>query len=311
MLCRLQGPRPANFPKIKRLLITFTAFVLEIMVPSQCGLSAAELEVDNLRGSDLQTRENNGQTRTAYLTIQRAIDHASIGDTIRIRNTSKPYRECVSINSNHQLGTTIYPLIIEGSGATLDGSKPLGTLDWHALGKDLFELKARSPGYIRLLAESDQPVPENLGKVVDLAELKPLQYGRINGSIFFCAKPGEVPQSYGLRGSVEQTGITLYDTSNIVIRDLKVVGYRLDGINCHDLVNNVRFENIVAAENGRSGFSIGGASKVIIKGGELRGNGESQIRSEGQSETELVGVKIEAGKTKAIDQSSGRVFESR
>jgi len=274
-------------------------------------LSADELEVDNLRGSDLQSREGRVVARTAYRTIQRAIDHASHGDTIRILKTSEPYRECLSINTNNSLGSATFPLIIEGSGATLDGSKPLGTLDWSALGKDLFELKAKSPGYVQLLAAPDQPVPENLGPLVDLSQLQPLQYARNNGSIIFCARPGEVPQSYGLRGSVEQTGITLYDTSHLVIRDLIVVGYRLDGINCHDLVNDVRFENIVAAENGRSGFSVGGASRVVIEGGELRGNGESQIRSEGQSETELHGVKIEAGRVKAVDQSGGRVFESR
>jgi len=274
------------------------------------GLPADELVVDNLRGSDLQSRDSRGPARTAYLTIQRAIEHASLGDTIRILKTSEPYRECVSINTNNSLGEANSPLIIEGSGATLDGSKPLGTLDWSALGKDLFELKARSPGYARLMAAPDQPVPENLGHLVDLSKLQPLQYARNNGSIIFCTRPGEVPQSYGLRGSVEQTGITLYDTSHLVIRDLNIVGYRLDGINCHDLVNDVRFENIVSSENGRSGISVGGASRVVIEGGELRGNGESQIRSEGQSETELRGVKIEAGKAKSVDQSGGQVFEN-
>jgi hypothetical protein len=283
--------------------------LLMIWVPALA--SAVELVVDNVRGSDLQGPPQGARTSTPYRTIQRAVEHASVGDTISIRNTGEPYRECVSINSNHQLGTPIFPLIIEGNGATLDGTRPLGVLDWTAIGQDLFELNVRSPGHVTLIAADDQPHPENLGHRTDLSALQPLQYARNLGAVFFRARPGEVPQAYGLRVGIEQSGLTLYDVSHIVIRNLNVVGFRLDGINCHDLVSEVRFENIVSEKNGRSGISVGGASQVVLQTGRLRQNIQSQARSEGWGKLELIDVAIEPGAAKAIDQAGGRVVESR
>ena len=286
-------------------------FALWLMIQTDCGSIAAELEVDNLRGSDKQSPQRGEQTRSPYRTIQRAVDHATIGDTISIRNTGEPYRECVSINSNHLLGTAGFPLIIDGNDVTLDGTKPLGALDWSANGRDLFELNVRSPGYVIILARSDQPMPENLGHVADLSTLQPLQYARNSGSIYFRARAGDVPQTYGLRVGVEQTALTLYDVSNIVIRNLNVTGYRLDGINCHDLVTDVRFENIVVEKNGRSGISVGGASQVVFQNGKLQHNGQSQARAEGRGRLELISVTIEPDNAKSIDQAGGRVVESR
>lgn len=272
---------------------------------------AAELEVDNLRGSDLQANTGGQRLQAPYRTIQRAIDHAIVGDTIKLRVTGQPYRECVSINTRNDLGTRDFPLIIDGNGATLDGTKPLGVLDWTAMGGDLFEMNFRSPGYVKILAASDQPIPENLGHLTELSTLEPFQYARNSGSVFFKTRPGDLPRAYGLRVSAEQTGLTLYDVSDIVIRNLNIVGYRLDGINCHDLVDNVRFENVVSTDNGRSGISVGGASRVVVANSRLAGNGDSQARTEGQSLLELSNVNIDADVSKAIDRAGGRVIESR
>jgi len=272
---------------------------------------ATELEVDNLRGSDLQANTGGQRLQAPYRTLQRAIDHAIVGDTIKLRVTGEPYRECVSINTRNDFGARDFPLIIDGNGATLDGTKPLGVLDWRAVGGDLFELKFRSPGYVKILAASDQPTPENLGHLTELSTLEPFQYARNSGSVYFKTRRGDVPRDYGLRVSAEQTGLTLYDVSDIVIRNLNVVGYRLDGINCHDLVVNVRFENVVSADNGRSGISVGGASRVVLANSRLAGNGDSQARAEGQSLLELSNVNIDADVSKAIDRVGGRVIESR
>jgi hypothetical protein len=292
------------------LFRVFLIFVCFFIVGTRQSATAAELEVDNVRGNDLQD-VGNERTRTPFRTIQRAIQTAVIGDVIRVRKTNQPYRECVSLSTNHQLGTSDFPLVIDGGGATLDGSQALSVVDWTARGNDLFELKVPSPGYVRIFAAPDQPVPENLGSMTDLKQLQPLQYARNSGAVFFRTRPGDVPQAYGLSVSKEQTGITLYDVSNIVIRNFTVTGYRLDGINCHDLVNNVSLENIVAIENGRSGISVGGASQILLRGSSLRGNGKAQLRAEGQSLVELLDTKIEADDSEAIERAGGRVIEKR
>jgi Right handed beta helix region len=284
-------------------------FVISSVTLACATVPGGELEVDNVRGSDLQPPSTGPGIRPPYRTIQRAIGDAVMGDTIRLVKTSEPYRECIAINSSHSLGTASFPLVIEGSGATLDGTRALSSLDWTAEGRDLFELKRPSPGYVRLIAAPDQPAPENLGRLTDLTPLQPLQYARRNGSIFLRVRPGDVPQAYGLRMSEEQTGITLYDTSHIIIRNLEVIGFRLDGINCHDLVNDVRLENVNAQQNGRSGISVGGASQIVIVGGRLNDNGKAQLRVEGQSLVEFSQTKIEAGDSTAIEKAGGRAVE--
>jgi len=287
--------------------ILFSIFIIQVF--SSAG--GDQLVVDNLRGSDLQSPGDGQRFQAPYRTIQRAIDHAVSGDTIAIRETGEPYRECVSINTNNNLGTPDFPLIIEGNGVTLDGTRGLGILDWDLIGNDVFELKVPSPGYVKILAAPDQPIPENRGHVSNLGSLKPFQYARSSGTVYFKARRGDRPVAYGLRVSSEQTGLTLYDVSNIVIRDLKVDGYRLDGINCHDLVENVTLENVTLTNNGRSGLSIGGASRVQCVDSSASGNGESQVRTEGQSTLELFNVKVVAGDAKAIDRAGGQVIEKR
>lgn len=211
-----------------------------VSIPQNRPLGAAEIGVDNVRGSDLQAISDGQRIQAPYRTLQRAIDHAILGDRIKLIPTGQPYRECVSINTRNDFSTPDFPLVIDGNGATLDGTRPLGVLDWSAIGADLFELKVRSPGH-----------------------------------------------------------------------DLTIVGYRLDGINCHDLVSNVRFENIVAADNGRSGISVGGASRVLLANSKLADNGDSQVRVEGQSLLELSNVTLNDDVSQAIDRAGGRVIELR
>jgi len=270
---------------------------------------AAEIVVDNRLGSDLQTPNDGLRLQKPYRTITRAIRDAVLGDSITIRKTDEPYREGVSINGNHSLGTTEFPLVINGGGITLDGTRPLGSTDWDAMGRDIFEMTFRSPGHVKILAAAGQPTPENRGRVENLDLLQPFQFARKSGSIYFKTRRGDRPTMYGLRASAEQTGLTLYDVSNIIIRDMTIVGYRLDGINCHDRVDNVQFENVVSRDNGRSGISVGGASTVTARGCTFAANEDSQIRAEGNGVLHLFDVKTDAEVATAIDRAGGRVVE--
>ncbi len=306
--CRLDSPVPK--PHTLDMPDSICGFLFTVAAVLSSPLGAAELVVDNVRGSDLAPAARGSQLRPPYRTIQGAVDDAVLGDTISLRDTGTPYQECVSINSNHSLGTETFPLVIEGNGATLDGSRALSVADWTALGGDLFELKVQSPGFVRLIAASDQPVPENQGTISDLSSLAPLQYARQSGLIYFRARRGDVPQAYGLRVCVHPVGITLYDTSHVVVRNLTVTGFRIDGINCHDLANEIVLENIAANQNGRSGISVGGASGVKITLCRLSENGQAQLRTEGQCLVELRETKIKAGGALAIDRDGGVVIET-
>ena len=62
---------------------------------------------------------------------------------------------------------------------------------------------------------------------------------------------------------------------------------RQDGINAHDNVFGATVLGVVARGNGRSGISVGGASRVTIEASLVGNNGTAQIRTEGFSETKL------------------------
>jgi hypothetical protein len=72
-----------------------------------------------------------------------------------------------------------------------------------------------------------------------------------------------------------------------VVENLIVQGFQLDGVNVHDNVFAARLLEITSRGNGRSGISVGGASRVQIEACLLGNNGAAQLRTEGHSVTTL------------------------
>jgi hypothetical protein len=83
-------------------------------------------------------------------------------------------------------------------------------------------------------------------------------------------------------------GITLYEVRHVVIRDLIVQGFQLDGINAHDGVFGASFIGVTCRGNARSGISVGGASRVRVEGCVVGNNGAAQVRTEGYSHTRVI-----------------------
>jgi hypothetical protein len=84
----------------------------------------------------------------------------------------------------------------------------------------------------------------------------------------------------------------MYEVRHVVIRDLIVQGFQLDGINAHDGVFDALLKRVTCRGNARSGISIGGASRVQIDECLVGGNGEAQLRTEGYSHTRLVSSRL-------------------
>ena len=116
-------------------------------------------------------------------------------------------------------------------------------------------------------------VPVTLG-ASEIPALEPMQWCLFHGYIYLRVKPGEVPQLHYPSCSGLQTGITIYDVQNVTVKNVTIRGFALDGINAHDNGFAVKLEDVVAQDNGRSGYSIGGACQVrhvaLRRGGEPR-----------------------------------------
>ena len=94
-----------------------------------------------------------------------------------------------------------------------------------------------------------------------------------------------------------------------MIRDLSIRGYQLDGLNAHDTARRIDLVNVTSVENGRSGFSIGGASRVRLDACTAGGNGVAQVRTEGYSQTQIIGGTYDEATAPALVSDGGTVLK--
>jgi hypothetical protein len=96
---------------------------------------------------------------------------------------------------------------------------------------------------------------------------------------------------------------------DVIVENLNVRGFYLDGVNCHDNVTRSDLLGLECSHNGRSGISIGGASRIRIDTCTAAGNGAAQIRTEGYSITMLVDNKLDATSAPAVVSEGGKVVQ--
>lgn len=271
---------------------------------------AADLFVDNLAGDD----RNNGQGAATIShgngpvrTIGKALRLARAGDRILINpNDGQPYRECVTLQGGAHSGFGDIVLEIVGNGAVLDGSLSLAEATWEVVGEDLYATRPPKMSFQQLFL-GGQPAVRVQGTGDAIPELQPRQWSLFKGRIVFRTDAGRIPSSYNPSCCGHPMAITLYEVHDLVIRDLTVRGYQLDGVNAHDNVTRCDLVGISASENGRSGFSIGGASRVRLDGCNASGNGAAQVRTEGYSQTQLIGGRFDETTAPALVQEGGKV----
>jgi hypothetical protein len=271
---------------------------------------ATDLFVDNIAGDD----RNNGQGAATVSrgngparTIGKALRLAQAGDRIFINpNGGKPYRECITLQGRPHSGFGDIILEIVGNGAVLDGSLSLAGADWEVLGEDLYALQPPKMAFQQLFL-NDQAAVRVKTDGTNIPELQPRQWCLLKGKIVYRTDPGRRPESYSPSCGGHPVAITLYDVHDVVIRDLKIRGYQLDGVNAHDNVTRCDLVGIDSSFNGRSGFSIGGASRVQLAGCTAAGNGVAQVRTEGYSRTHIAGGNFDEATAPALVQEGGKV----
>ena len=272
--------------------------------------SARDVHVDNLRGDDRNNGEtllSQGKSNGPCKTIDKALRHARSGDRIVLKaNPEDPYRESIAVQGGFASGKTGAPVEIVGNGAVLDGTMSLIDAEWDYEGNDQFSIRPRLMAHQQLFlaGTAAQRVPVKDGA---RPKLEPLQWCLYDGKIHFRCEPGRIPATYNPACCRLQAGITLYEVHDIVISNLTVRGFQLDGVNAHDTAREVQLLNVTSVDNGRSGFSIGGASRVRLEGCNAAGNGAAQVRTEGYSITQIVESKLDETTAPAVVSNGGKV----
>lgn len=227
--------------------------------------------------------------------IQRAVALAQPGDTISLDADSTPYYEQVFFADKS--GTAEAPIILDGQGATIDGSVPIVRDEWEEVSDGLYKstvipevycFKA-NPAYVarfffiwegkinrmgRSLKGSKTPYksPDDLspGEWTWVEEEKAF-YLRIPPGISLEEVPVRVPK---IVSGVQITG----NCHHLTIRNLRVThvindGFALTtGTDKESTVRAIRFENITAEECGDDGLSAHGDCEVFVEGFYSRAN---------------------------------------
>jgi hypothetical protein len=134
-------------------------------------------------------------------------------------------------------------------------------------------------------------LPLTLRKTSDsgpLPDLAPLEWSLFRGAVYFRPEDGLLPSDYNLEFAVHPVGLTLYEVRYVVVTGLVIQGYQLDGVNAHDNAFDVALVGLNCRGNGRSGISIGGASRVTVAECLVGNNAEAQIRTEGYCKVRIV-----------------------
>lgn len=252
---------------------------------------ARDILVNNVSGHDGNSGthwESSGDQTGPLRTIGQALALAENGDHIVLAKTDTPYHESVALVGSRRSGSPFWSFTIEGNGAVLDGSAPIAPESWVHVGGGVYRFRPAVIGSQQLfLNGAPVPlVPATVGST-EVPKLKPLEWSLVQGCLYFRVEKGKLPLSYRLSHTALDTGITLVQARHVVIRNLTVQGFRIDGINAFNTAQQVQLIDVTARGNGRAGIVVGGASLVDLQRCKVGDNSYAQILTLPYSETHV------------------------
>lgn len=274
---------------------------------------AIELYVDNELGSD----DLDGRSRVTSVsllagpvrTITRALQIAHAGDRINLTNNRTPYRESITIfGGNNGVGVD-GAFTIEGNGATLNGSFSVPRKAWENYRGDIFRFTPEHAAFGQLFLDARPAKRRYLARPGAIPNLNPLEWCLADGMIYFRVESDKLPDEYPLTYAAQTVGITLYQVRGVLINDLIVEGFQLDGINAHDRVTDCVLDGVIARGNGRAGVAVGGASDVRLIHCILGDNGDAQLLTDGPSKTFVRSSKLLDNTAPPLLRRGGEVWE--
>jgi hypothetical protein len=277
--------------------------------------AARDVFVDNVGGDDKNTglhargaSDLTGPVRT----IAKALRLAEAGDRVVLAKNEEPYHECVSmVGARHSGSAPMLPFILEGNGATLDGSSPIPQDGWTHYRDDIFCFRPPTLTQAVLFFQGRSISPLPLPRSTAFPpRLEPMQWCSLEGAIYFAVGRHYLPRDYKLSYAELPTGITLYRVRQVVIRNLTIKGYQADGVSAAAEARDVVLENVACTANGQRGVCVGGAAQVALDACKLFGNGQSQLMTCANSETHLLSCSLSDATAPGWVNQGGRVYSA-
>jgi hypothetical protein len=227
-------------------------------------------------------------------TIGRALRLATKSSRVVLAKTDEPYRESISLSAANHTGVPDEPFLIVGNGAVLDGTKPIPHKAWEHYFDHVFRYRPYWLGTQSLFIDGE-PIVRRPGGVPRKGPptLTAAEWEASGEWVYFCVGKGRLPYDYAISQAVLPVGITLYHVHDVVIQDLTVQGFRIDGVNINDGVTNCVLDRVTTRRNGRAGIFVGGASdEVYLESCQSAENAEAQLLLRGLSHTIVRDTKL-------------------
>lgn len=252
--------------------------VASILLNVATSATAEVYYVNNRTGAD----RNDGLVETPLSnitgpvkSISQALKLASFADTINVANTGVPYYDNLSFQGEKHSGDPVRPFRLIGNGATITGAMVVPEGAWREAARDVWKVTPFRKGFFQLLRDG-KALPEvrlAAGEKWDsIPNLEVDQWCAWRGSIYYRIERLTEPSTLKMSIARRSCGITVFAAHNIVISDLTIQHFRLDGVNLHDLATDIQLEKLTLRENGRAGFAIGGSSTARISGSDIERN---------------------------------------
>ena len=225
-------------------------------------------------------------------TIARGLKLAGPGDTVHLAPVL--YKESAIFHS--RAGEPGRPIVLDGHGATLDGSEPLHLADWqpvspglyrndHLLRTDdaiigrwyfLFDGKMNHMGRTSKGPHAPLKKPEELapGEWTFVKEGQPPKGSRATpGAFYLRIDPAKTLTDYHIAAPVRANGVALSGRcAHLLVRNITCTHVYNDGFNIHNWSRDAVFENIRAIDCGDDGFSAHDDCEVRVDGFVSLGN---------------------------------------
>jgi len=252
-------------------LLAGSAVARDLYVNPATGAAAANGLAASPAGS-------NGPVKT----IARGLKLAGPGDTIHLAPVV--FKE--SATFHNRSGEPGRPIVLDGHGATLDGSDPLNPADWQETATGLYRndhlLKADDFALIRWFFIFDGRMSHmgrcSKGTRAPFKKPEDLQPGEWSFSaaehaFYVRIAPGQQLADARISAPIRPNGVGFGGTcEHLVVRHLTATHVYNDGFNIHGTTRDLSFEDIRAIDCGDDGFSAHEDCEMRVDGFFASGN---------------------------------------
>ncbi len=276
---------------IRPLVVMAASLASVLCMPNLCARALGrDIFVNNITGSDLALGVEpvaGFPIRGPVRTLARALWLVEPGDRVSLADTGEPYRESVALEGTRFSGAPGEAFVLSGGGAVLSGDRPTPDAAWKFVDGIVFRYRPMRLGYQQLFSHG-RPLPRRpiVSPLGSRPELKPLEWCLDGGYIYLAVEPGHVPQDYALSVCDLPTGVLINQARRVVIENLTIQGFQLDGVNAHDGAIRVELRGLTVRGNGRSGARVAGSSRVELVDCVVGDNGAAQLLVNGYSRAE-------------------------